>query len=68
MRTAEEIIKRIHPHYKNPESDFQWVVNLINEARIEAIQECIEISHEQGVLGYPEIIEPQLKKLLEKVK
>lgn len=44
MKTAEEIIKRIHPHYKNPESDFQWIVSLINEARVEAIRECAEVS------------------------
>lgn len=61
MRAAEEILNK---HYYTR----QDLISVINESRKELLQECIEIAHEQGILGYPEFIESQLKKLLEQIK
>ncbi len=42
MRTAEEILAANYYHRGDPEIDFDSLVNIINDARIEAIKECAE--------------------------
>lgn len=65
IRKAEDILKENMPHGKLFES---VAIQAIKVAQRELLELCIEISHEQGTLGYPEFIEPQLKKLLEQIK
>jgi len=44
IRKAEQIITSHNVTRNDPESDFDWLVNLIKEAQIEAIKECAEIA------------------------
>lgn len=39
-------------------------IKLINESRRKIVNECIEIVHDQCILGHPEFIEDQLHKLV----
>lgn len=69
MRSAEEIFNTYLGGNHNIASLKPVALyELINHARKELLQECIEIAHEQGILGYHEFIEPQLKKLLDQIK
>ncbi len=42
MRTAEEILNKNYYSRQDPEVDFDTLVDIINEARKEAIEECAE--------------------------
>jgi hypothetical protein len=44
MRTAEEILNKYWFTRQDPEVDMDTLIAIINEARIEAIKECAEIS------------------------
>lgn len=71
LRKAEEILLTYYtremsePYGRVP---FDVIIKSINEGRKEAIQECQEIAHEQGILGKPEEIEPNIKKLIKELK
>lgn len=68
MRAAEEILKSLGYSESEPISSLAYLTQLVKYVQRETLIETIEISHEQGILGYPEFIEPQLKKLLDQIK
>jgi hypothetical protein len=68
MRTAEEILISLGYVIGDPELNFVYLEELLKVVQREVLKECVEICHKQGVLGYPEEIEPQLKKLLTQIQ
>lgn len=64
MRTAEEI----QIQYVGICNNSNLIQNAINEARIEAIKECIEIAHENAAVDCHVFTELNIKQLLATVK
>lgn len=70
MRTAEEILKANFYSRQDPEIDFESLVCMINEARLETIKEAAEVAKafSIGYDGHPQVDKQSILSLINQIK